>query len=119
MVIEAAKLGANAYGIEQSWIRVLYSRFKSVKNSYFIHGNIFKQNLSTADIIFIFLLPKGIEKLEPKLKMELKKGSIIITQTFHFKNWKRFKKILITDKKQPNTLLGKNKFEGDFWLYRK
>lgn len=119
VVFEAARLGAKAYGIEQSWLRVLYSRFKSVKNSYFIHGDIFKQNLSTADIVFIFLLPKGIEKLEPKLKQELKKGSIIITQTFHFKSWKPFKKILITDRTEPNTLLGPNKLDGDFWLYRK
>src|SRR3989344_4872023 len=41
VVIEAAKLGADSYGIEQSWLRVLYSKFKSIQNTYFIHGNIF------------------------------------------------------------------------------
>lgn len=119
VVIEAAKLGANAYGIEQSLLRVLYSRFQSIKNAHFIHGDIFKQDLSNADIVFVFLLPKGVEKLEPKLKKELKKGAIVITQTFHFKNWKPYKKILISDKNEPNTLLGPNKIEGDFYLYKR
>ena len=118
VVIEAAKLGAKAYGIEQSFLRVLYSRLKFAKNAHFIHGNIFNQDLSNADIVFVFLLPKGVEKLEPKLKKELKTGRLVITQTFHFKNWKPYKKILISDKREPNTSLGPNKIEGDFWIYR-
>lgn len=118
VVIEAAKLGAEAYGIEQSFLRILYSRFRSTKNAHFIHGNIFNQDLSKADIVFIFLLPKGISKLEPKLKKELKKGSLVITQTFHFENWIPSKKILIKDRNEPNTSLGLNKLEGDFRIYK-
>lgn len=125
VVIEAAKMGANSYGIEQSLLRVLYSRFKSVKNARFIHrrtsfihGDIFRQDLSKADIVFVFLLPKGVEKLKPKLKKELKKGSLIISQTFHFKNWKPYKKFLISDKNEPNTSLGPSKLEGDFRIYK-
>lgn len=123
VVIEAAKLGANSYGVEQSWIRVLYSRWKAkkigLKNTYFIHRDIFKQDLPSTDIVFIFLLPKGIRKLEPLLKKNLKKGSKVITQTFHFKRWIPYKKVLITDKNKPNTPLGKNVVEGDFWFYLK
>lgn len=103
VVLEAAKMGANAIGIEQSWIRILYSKWKTRQqnlNAHFIHGNIFKQNLSSADIVFIYLLHQGVDKLEPKLKKELKKGSIIITQTYHFKNLNPYKK------------------SGDFWSYR-
>lgn len=122
VVIEAAKLGAESIGIEQSWLRVLYSRFIAKKlnlqNAYYIHGDIFKHDLKKAEIVFIFLLPKGVEKLQPKLKKELKKGSIVITQTFHFKNWKPYKKILATDKNEPNTSLGVNRIEGDFQIYR-
>ena len=120
VVLEAAKMGAKALGIEQSWIRVLWSRWKarSLKNAHFIHGDIFKQNFSSADIVFIFLLPKGVGKLEPILKKTLKKGAKVITQTFHFKTLKPYKKVLISDKNIPNTPLGENKFEGDFWLYQ-
>lgn len=122
VVIAAAQMGAEGFGIEQSWIRIFYSRYKAarlkLKNAHFIHGDIFNQNLSSATVVFIFLLPKGLRKLEPKLKKELKKGSIVITQTFHFPNWKPYKKILIKDQNVPNTLLGPDKIEGDFWIYR-
>lgn len=104
VVIEAANKKAISYGIEQSWLRVLYSRYIAYKNhlpsAHFIHGNIFKQNLTKANVVFIYLLPKGVEKLDLKLHKELKKGSRVITQTYHFKNWKPIKK------------------EGDFWLYK-
>lgn len=102
VVLTAAKMGAKATGIEQSWIRVLYSRHKgrSFKNSNFLHGNIFAKNYSDADIVYIYLLHKGVAKLEQKLKKELKYGAIIITQTYHFPKWKPFKK------------------SGNFWLYR-
>ena len=64
VVFEAAKLGAHPIGIEQSLLRVLYSRYKKVKNAKFIHGNIFSKTYSDADIIYIYLLPKDIAKLE-------------------------------------------------------
>lgn len=95
VVIAAAKLGADSVGIEQSLIRVLLSKFLAakLKRVHFYHGNIFSRNYIDGDIIYIYLLHKGVKKLEGKLKKELKKGSIVITQTYHFPNWKPFKKI--------------------------
>lgn len=103
VVLEAAKMGADSEGIEQSWLRVLYSKFKAqqIKKAKFYHGNVFTRNYSDADIVYIYLLPKGVKKLEEKLKKELKKGSIVITQTYHFPNWKPVKKLT------------------DFWFYQK
>lgn len=124
VVMEATKMGAKAIGVEQSLIRVLWSRFMakkfpSSKRPKFIHGDIFKTDFSNADVVFIFLLPKGVDKLETKLKNNLKKGTKVITQTFHFKSWKPYKKILVSDKNIPNTLLGENKYEGDFRIYQR
>lgn len=126
VVIEAAKLGANAIGIEQSLLRILYSRFKARKlrshltsgNVEFHHENIFSKNYEDADIIFLFLLPKGILKLEEKLKKELKKGAIVITQTFHFKHWRPFKKIFVGEKTNKYKL-GPEKYAGDFYIYKR
>ncbi len=133
VVLEAAKLGATSYGVEQSWIRIFWSRYQTKKQAlptaHFIHGDIFSvirlprpfgarnDGFWNANFVFIFLLPKGVGKLEPILKKNLKKGTKIITQTFHFKNWKPVKKILITDQ-IPNTLLGTGKYEGDFRIYQ-
>lgn len=111
VVLKAAKFGAVSFGIEQSWLRVLYSRYKALKLASqasrttsggvkFYHGNIFSRTYEDADVVYIYLLSQAIGNLEKKLKKELKKGSIVITQTYHFPNWKPFKK------------------SGDFWLYQ-
>lgn len=96
VVYAAASFGAEAVGIEQSWLRVWYSIYQSKKlhltNAHFFHGNIFKKNYSDANIIYIYLLTKGIKKLEEKLPKELKKRTVIITQTYHFQKLKPFKK---------------------------
>ncbi|MBI2599694.1 hypothetical protein HYW43_02110 [Candidatus Daviesbacteria bacterium] len=98
VVLEAAKLGAYSFGIEQSWIRVLYSKYKAFRLHpkgvivSFYHGNIFAKSYNDADIVYIYLLHKGVRKLEDKLQKELKKGTVVITQTYHFPNWKPFKK---------------------------
>lgn len=95
VVLDAARLGAQAFGIEQSWLRVWYSRYKAHKqnlhNAYFCHGNVFKRSYQHANFIYIYLLQKAVDNLEKKLKKELNKGSIIITQTYHFKNWEPYK----------------------------
>ena len=105
VVLTAAKLAADAFGVEQSWIRVLYSKYKAqksgFKNAHFYHGNIFSKSYQDADIIYIYLLHRGVKRLEEKLKKELKERSVVITQTYHFPNWKPYKKL------------------GSFWLYRR
>lgn len=105
VVYEAASLDAISSGIEQSWLRVWYSRWKAKKlrlsNIFFYHGDIFKRHYYPADVIYIYLLQPAINRLEKKLQEELKKGAVVITQRYHFKSWKPFKKI------------------GDFWIYKK
>ncbi len=118
VVMEAAKMGAEGVGIEQSWIRVLYSRrkAKNLDNAKFLHGNIFSRNYKDADLVFVYLLPVGVKKLENKLKKDLKKGSLVITQTYHFQNWKPFK---IIDTTSEFDFSKDIKGAGVFWLYRK
>jgi SAM-dependent methyltransferase len=114
VVLEAAKLGAVSYGVEQSWLRVWFARYRAWKVklplAHFFHGNLFDRAYFPADIVFIYLLPQGVRRLEEKLKKELKKNSIVITQAFHFPNWKPYKKIL---KKTKDDKIG-----GEFWFYK-
>src|SRR5258708_3838747 len=92
VVLEAAKLGAISYGVEQSWLRVWYSRYLARKSNlpqvYFYHGNLFTRNYYPADVVYLYLLSPAVDKLEIKLTKELKKRAIVITQQYHFKNWK-------------------------------
>lgn len=118
VVIEAAKLKAQAVGIEQSLLRVLFSKYRAsnLKNAKFFHGNIFSKVYSDADIVYIYLLLKGVKKLESKLKQELKKGTIVITQTYHFPNWRPFKKIDLSKEIDFSLDL---KGAGNFWFYKR
>ncbi len=123
VVIEAAKLGAESFGIEQSWIRVLYSKWRIYRQNnprglscQFYHGDIFKKSYADADFVYIYLLPKGVKRLEEKLKKELKKGCLIITQTYHFPNWKPFKKL---DFSKEFDLSKDIKGAGNFQFYRR
>lgn len=114
LVLEAARQGAESYGVEQSWLRVWYSRYQAWKqnlpNAHFFHGNLFDRAYFPADVVFIYLLPQGVNKLETKLKQELKKNSVVITQAFHFPNWKPYKKVLNKTKD--------DKIGGEFWFYK-
>ncbi len=58
VVFEGARLEADSIGIEQSWIRVILSRYRGrhLKKSKFFHGNIFTKNYHDGDIIYIYLL---------------------------------------------------------------
>ena len=94
VVYAAAQMGADSFGIEQSWLRVLYSRFKArklgLKNAHFSHGNIFQKNYSAADVVYAFLLQAAINKLELNFAKQLKSGAIVITQRYHFQKLKPF-----------------------------
>lgn len=92
LVIAAALRGAKAVGVELSWTRVIYSRFwifllRLQKNAKIIHKNFFDINLSDADVVCLFLLQETNEKIQNKLKKELKKGTRVVSVAFTFPNW--------------------------------
>lgn len=83
LITASKEFGARGIGIEIDPFRIfisklflnLYNQSDKVK---FIRGNFFNQDLRKADIIFIYLVPKTLEKLIPKFKKELKRGTRII-----------------------------------------
>ena len=48
-----------------------------------IRGNSFKQDISDADIIICYMMPKSLAKFQKKFEKELKKGTKIISYAFH------------------------------------
>ncbi|MBI2600607.1 methyltransferase domain-containing protein [Candidatus Daviesbacteria bacterium] len=120
VVIEAAKLGAESIGIEQSILRIVYSKIVAKKlnlsNARFLHGNVFSKNYQDADIVYIYLLPKGVSRLEKQLRNQLPKRAIVITQTFHFTNWKPYKKL---DLFNEFDLSKDIKGAGSFYFYQR
>lgn len=48
--------------------------------------NLFRTNLTAADVVFVFLTQKANDRLERKLKIELKKGARVVSHLWKFKN---------------------------------
>lgn len=96
VLFAAAKEGARAIGIEINPYLVLFTGIKAALGPYkgrvtAIWKNLWKADLSRADIVFVYLIPWRMEELAGKLKRELKPGSLVITNSFIFPGWKRIR----------------------------
>ncbi len=104
VVREAARRGAKATGFERAWSLVLWSRFvwwvvnlfrkrgKNIQKSatgqaIFVSGNYLKADLSKADTIFCYLLPKAMVGLKEKFERELKPGTRVVSRAFKIHDW--------------------------------
>ncbi len=85
LLITAAKeFGARAVGVEIDPLRVIISKIavfwagqrKKVK---IIRKNFFDADIEDATVIFMYLVPKALARLKPKLLKELKPGTRIVT----------------------------------------
>lgn len=89
LVFAAAGAGANAVGYEISLLPYLIALSRSfyVKNTKILFKNFWNQNISDADVVYIFLTPKFNPKAKEKLERELKKGSRVIAYTWPIEGW--------------------------------
>ena len=93
IVITAAdKFHADAIGIEldkdlckQSLDRI--HKLHLEKNAHIVNGDLLKQNYSSADLVTVYLFPGFIDKVQPLLDQQLKKGARVVCHDFEFKNW--------------------------------
>ncbi len=98
VILAAEKFGLRARGFELS----LYPYSKAVFKKYFSRSrveikrrNFYKENLSQAGAVFIFLTGQALIRLERKLKQELKPGATVISYGFALPDW-RLQKIILT-----------------------
>ncbi len=90
-VISAAKIGAQATGVEFNPDMVALSRRNAEQagvgsRAQFIEGDLFQADLSKATVITMFLLPEINLRLRPKL-LDLKPGTRIVSNTFTMGEW--------------------------------
>ncbi|MCL6096799.1 MAG: 50S ribosomal protein L11 methyltransferase [Patescibacteria group bacterium] len=84
LLIAAKEFGAKGFGVEIDPLRFFFSKFifkiNGLSNKVTIkRGNLFKQDISKASVVFVYLVPKTLDKLLPKFKKELKKGTRIVS----------------------------------------
>lgn len=87
----AAKNGAKkSVGIEVNPFLSLFSKLRAsaakLKNIHFIQDDALKYDFSEYSIVYLYLFPEFIEKLEEKFANELEPGTIIISKVFKLKS---------------------------------
>src|SRR3984893_395662 len=102
VIMAAQKYRADATGIEMvdDLYRQSMEKIRSLglqKNARIIHGDIFKQDYSTANLVTVYLLPTSNDKVRPLLEKQLKKGTRIVSHDFPFRDWSPEKEITIED----------------------
>ncbi len=85
LLLLAAHKGARAIGYEINPILVLFSNLRGTRTKW---KNFWNVDIRDADVIFVYLLPWKMKRLAEKLKKECKRGTVIVSNSFIFPNWK-------------------------------
>ncbi len=92
VIMAAQKYHADATGIEfekDLW-KQSSERIKSLglsRTARIINGDILKQDVSSADLITVYLLPASNQKVRPMLEKQLKKGARVVAHDFDIAGW--------------------------------
>ena len=100
-VITAAKRGARSTGVEFNPDMVALSKRAAEKEGVsaratFIEGDLFKADITKANVITLFLLPSINMQLRPSL-LDLKPGTRIVSNTFTMEDWEADETQSVTD----------------------
>jgi predicted RNA methylase len=96
-VIMAAKdFGARAVGVElredlvKKALSTVYESGLQDRVTI-VNGDMFKVDLTSADVIFLYLTTSANEKVKPKLETELKLGVRVVSHDYEIVGWKPVK----------------------------
>ncbi|HVZ67488.1 MAG TPA: 50S ribosomal protein L11 methyltransferase [Patescibacteria group bacterium] len=89
LVVASKKFGAQSVGIEIDPTRHIIAMINVKKNKLgkkvkLKKANFFEEDLSSATVVFVYLVPRVLEKLKPKLLKELKKGTRVVSFNYEF-----------------------------------
>ena len=92
ILLEAARHGAVATGIEMNPFLIPYARWRAKRNGLadrvtVIKGDIWDYPLQDAEVVFLYLLPKFLGKLKGKLTTELASGTLVVSNAFPVPGW--------------------------------
>jgi predicted RNA methylase len=89
IITAALSYRARAVGIELDplrflWCQIMITVLGLRERVKVLHGDLFKADLSEADVVTCFLLPSTNKKIEGKLLDELRPGTRVVSNTFLF-----------------------------------
>jgi ribosomal protein L11 methylase PrmA len=92
VIMAAQKFGATAVGVEIDADLVRESREHAQRAGVagkvtFVEEDLFKTDIRRATVVTVYLLPKTLERLKPKLFAELKPGARVVSFAFPISGW--------------------------------
>ena len=96
-VIMAAKdFGAKSVGVElrEDLAKRALSNIYELgleRKAQILQNDIFKVDLSPADVVFLYLTTSANDKIKPKLEAELKPGARVVSHDYEILGWKSSK----------------------------
>ncbi|MBK5291784.1 MAG: class I SAM-dependent methyltransferase [Acidobacteriia bacterium] len=92
VIMAAEKFKAIATGIEldPDLYKQSSGKIKQLgleKTARIINGDIMQQDMSSADLLTVYLLPSSNDKIRPMLEKQLKKGTRVVSHDFEFSGW--------------------------------
>lgn len=102
-----AEKKVDAIGIEGSWIVFQLAKLRrwlSHEKLLLLHQNFFNASVKDADVVFCYLWPSVMQRLQNKFEQELKPGARVISYCFPVKAWEPQARIP-TREDRPNRFL--------------
>ena len=96
VIMAAKEFGARAVGVElredlvKKALSTIYEQSLQDRITI-VNGDMFNVDLTSADVIFLYLTTSANEKVRPKLDSELKKGVRIVSHDYEIVGWKSIK----------------------------
>jgi tRNA A58 N-methylase Trm61 len=88
----AKTFGARAVGVEmredlaKRAMKVIHDNGLSDRVTI-VNGDLFKVDLTSADVIFLYLTTSANEKVKPKMEAELKKSARVVSHDYEVVGW--------------------------------
>ncbi len=100
LVVGAIYFGAKVIGYEYSFLLFLISKinlfYHGIRDGKVFHKDFFEADLSSTDVVFLFLTPRALKKIEKKLERELKSGARVIVFSSPIISWEP-KKVIVPE----------------------
>lgn len=101
LLLVGKEVGARCIGIEIDPLRDLIAKIRVKIDKVgdrvtFKKKSFYDENLTSATVVYMYLIPRVLKKLTPKLKKELKKGTRVISYKYQIKDLR----LVSEDKKQ-------------------
>jgi len=108
VVRNVARANVESFGVETAPLVFIYSSLLSffyTKSGKILNKNIWTIDLSSYDCVYTFLSPAVMDKIGYKFSNEMKKGSVLISNSFSIKGMQPSKLLTLSDQRKTKLFI--------------